>query len=369
MDPYSYPFWVIIVSILAGAIAVISRPFSSYMKFVYPNAKFEAIGNPYIKEKELNPIIETKNIDEFKEQINTTKDYDIKGNTSQELQGSLDKNLIKTIDMMKKDSSKKMNQFFDTYLEKKDFYLIKKELKNKIVNDKVKDENIEKTIFKQNKKLLLNIKDIKQGELVQILIDYGFSDEIKEIITKEKTDFLLIDKIVDEYYINKLKNVKVPYKCEKGKKRFIQIFIDINNVKNALRAKQMDYKKEETMKLFLGEGLEIAKWKYEEIADSDSVSQAISSLEGTSYYQGLKNNIERYNKEKSVQILEDSLDTIYLKNIKDISQENYITIGPTIRFLVSKEYEIRNLKVIAKGVFEKLNKELIKELLIKEEKA
>jgi len=366
MDPYSYPFWILVITIIAGAIAVISRPFSSYMKFVYPNAKFEAIGNPYIKDKELNSVIETGNLDSFKEKLNSSKDYDIKGETTKDIQNSLDKNFIENIQMMKKDSSKKMHNFFDTYLEKNDFYLIKKELKNKIVNNKVKDENIEKNIFKHNKKLLLEIKDKNLDQIVNILTSYGFSDDIKKIISEENIDFLEIDNLIDKYYIEKLRNTKVPYKCEKTKKRFIQIFIDLNNLKNVLRAKQMEYKKEEIMKLFLGEGLEIAKWKFEEMADSDSVSQAISSIEGTSYYNGLKNVIDMYNKEQSVQILENGLDSIYLKHIKNISQENYITIGPTIRFLISKEFEIRNLKVISKGISENINKDQIKELIVTE---
>ncbi|HDM67099.1 MAG TPA: V-type ATP synthase subunit C, partial [Thermoplasmatales archaeon] len=53
---------------------------------------------------------------------------------------------------------------------------------------------------------------------------------------------------------------------------------------------------------------------------------------------------------------------------RDISTSNYTTIGPTIRFLVSKEIEIRNLRIIAKGIGEQLPLENIKPLLIVEEK-
>jgi len=366
LDPYNYPFWIIIIFIIAGAIAVISRPFSSYIKFVYPNAKYETIGNPFIREKELNNLIESSTLDDFKEKLNTSKDYSLEGENTQDIQKSLEQNFIKTIQMMKKDSSKKMNSFFDVYLEKEDFYHIKKELKNKLVNNDVKDESIQKTRFKHNKKLLSEIKDASIEELPKILSSYGLSDQIKEDILKEEIDFLMIDKIIDTYYIEKLRKIKVPYKCETGKKRFIQVFIDTNNIKNVLRAKQMNYKKDECMKLFLGEGLEIPKWKFEEISDSDSVSQAISTLEGTSYYNILKDSIDKYNQEQSVQVLENALDRLFLKHMKDISQDNYISIGPTIRFIVSKEFEIKNLKVIAKGISEKINTDMIKDILIME---
>ena len=117
LDPTNPAMWIFIGLILAGAIAVIYRPFSTYVKFVYPNAKYEAIGNPYITERELNKLVESKNIDGFKETLNMNKDYNLTGENIYDLQRSLEDNLIKTIEQMKKDNSKKMRNFFDTYLE------------------------------------------------------------------------------------------------------------------------------------------------------------------------------------------------------------------------------------------------------------
>ena len=82
LNPGSIYFWVLIVAIIAGAIAVICRPFSTYIKFVYPNAKYEAIGNPYISEKVLSGIVESKNLSDFKDSINSLKDYKLEGETS-----------------------------------------------------------------------------------------------------------------------------------------------------------------------------------------------------------------------------------------------------------------------------------------------
>ena len=76
--------------------------------------------------------------------------------------------------------------------------------------------------------------------------------------------------------------------------------------------------------------------------------------------------IEDYNKEKSVQILENRLDRFFLKHITEISTKNYVTIGPTLRFIVSKEFEIQNLKIIAKGVAENLSSDFTKKFLIME---
>lgn len=366
LDPYNYPFWVLIVAIIVGVIALISRPFSTYVLFAYPNAKFEAIGNPFITEKDLNRFIDTKDLSDFKDALNVSKDYDLSGDNTYEVQQSLDDNLIQTIEMMQKDSSKKMNDFFDTYIEKLDIYLIKNTIKNKLNNKKIDEKIINKAILPTTKRLIQTIMGSEKQNMPEILKNYGFKKDVIKAVSEETIDFLKIDTTIDKYMINKFREIKVPYKCDNAKQKYVNTVIDIITIKNILRAKQLGYDEESCKKLFIAEGQEIASWKFKEMAELDSVPHVISSLEGTSYYDALKNVIEDYNKDKSVQVLENALDSHFLKLVEDISTKNYVTIGPTIRFIVSKEFEIENLKIIAKGVSEGLSLDIIKKFLVKE---
>jgi V/A-type H+-transporting ATPase subunit C len=345
------------------------RPFITHMKFAYPNALFEAIGNPFVEEKDLSRIVDSKDLSGFKESINNLKDYNIEGENTYEIQRSLDEHFIKTIKMMRKDSPKDMNEFYDTYLEKLDLYLVKNLLKNKLEDKSTEEIKIDEAILETTKELLQKIKDVEKKDLPEILKKYGFEKEIIEIISQEKVDFFTLDNEINKHIINKFKQVKVPYKCEQGKQIFIKRMIDVLNIKNALRSKQLGYDKESCQQLFLGEGQEIASWKFKEIAEVDQVSQVISSIEGTSYYNILKDNIEEYNKEGSVQVLENALDGLFLKLVRDISLQYFVSIGPTIRFLVSKEFEVQNLKVVAKGVGENLSSDIINKFVVTEVKA
>jgi len=366
LDPNSIFFWILVIVVIAGAVAIISRPFSTYIKFVYPNAKFEATGNPYVKDKGLSSIINSKDLSDFKESLNASKDYNIKGKNSYEVQESLDEAFLQTIKMMKKDSSKKMNDFYNTFLEKMDVYLVKNVLKNKLKGKTTGEIVVDKAVLPNTKELLQKIKDSEKEDLPEILKTYGFDEELIDSISDEDADFLALDNSIDKYIIGRFKAVKVPYKCEQAKQKFVGVAIDIRNIKNILRAKQLGYDEQSCMKLFLGSGQEIASWKFKEMIESGQVSQVISNLEGTSYYNELKDSIEDYNKEQSVQGLENALDRVFLKLVKDISTQNYVTIGPTIRFLISKEFEIKNLKIIAKGVDENLSFDIIKSVLIEE---
>jgi vacuolar-type H+-ATPase subunit C/Vma6 len=356
----------LIIIVIAGAVAIISRPFSTYVKFVYPNAKFEAMGNPYITDNILTTIVDSKNLDDFKDSVNSSKNYKIEGETTSDIQESLDKAFLQIIEMMKKDSSNKMANFYHTYLEKMDMYLIKNELKNKLLGITSKEETSNRAILPETKELLQKISDADKEKLPDIVKTYGFSEDIQQSLRGDSSGFLSLDSSIDRYVINKLVEVDVPYKCNPGLQKFVKTFIDIRNIKNVLRAKQLEYDKQSCMKLFIGDGHELASWKYQELSDVDSVSQVITNLEGTSYYDSLKNSIERYNTEKSVQVLENALDCYFLKIIRDISTQNFVTIGPTIRFITSSEFEIKNLKTIAKGVGEHLPAEIIKQFLITE---
>jgi len=366
LDPNNYPFWILIIIVLAGAVAVISRPFSTYIKFVYPNAKFEAMGNPYITENGLNSLADSKDLSDFTDAVNASKNYQIEGETTQSIQESLDSSFLQIIEMMKKDSSKKMVDFYDTYLEKMDMYLIKNEIKKKILALSSDELILKKAILPGTKEFLQKIQGAEKEKLPDILKSYGFSQKVQQSILEDTPGFLTLDSAIDKYVFFKLREISVPYKCKQGLQKFVKTFIDIRNIKNVLRAKQLGYNKESCMDLFIGEGQEIALWKYQELSEVDSVSQVISSLEGTSYYNVLKNSIEMYNKENSVQFLENALDGFTLKLVKDISTENYVTIGPTLRFITSAEFEINNLKIITKGVGEHLPSDIIKTNLITE---
>lgn len=364
LDP-SNPFtWIIITGILGGAIGVVIRPFMTTIGFVYPNAKFEAIGNPFLEESILQRLLEISDLKGFIEQVSTFKDYQIKGETATEIQKALDEILIKSIYDMQRDSPKKMQEFYNAVLEKMDSYLIKTIFRKIQQGEKI-DIPIERAVSPKISELIKLISTVENIEEVkQILYNKSFPSDFIDTVTNPDNTPLIVDNAVDKYIISLLIKAEVPYNCLKGKQEYINRLLDIYNIQIILRAKYLKYEKEICLKLYIGEGKEIPYWKYKELAQLSDISQIISQLEGTSYYNALKN----ISIKESIQPLIMVLDKLFLIYVRDISIDNYATIGPTIRFLVSKEMEIRNLKIIAKGIAEKLPIESIKPLLIMEER-
>jgi vacuolar-type H+-ATPase subunit C/Vma6 len=202
LDPYNYPFWILVASVIIAVLGLMARPFSTYVLFAYPNAKYEAIGNPFISEKELNKVIETKDLVNFKDVLNASKDYELSGENSFEVQESLDENLIQTIKMMQKESSKKMFGFFNTFLEKYDIYLIKNTIKTKLEEKKIDEKLIDRAILQKTKTFLQRVNDAEKQSLPEILKKYGFDKELIEVVMEDNYDTLKIDTEFEIYFIN-----------------------------------------------------------------------------------------------------------------------------------------------------------------------
>jgi len=365
LDPSSPFFWLFILIFLLVVFTIIGRYLRTYVKFIYPNAKFEAIGNPFILEKELNTLVETMNLDTFKDRLNVLRDYQVTGETAPLIQQSLDLNFFQTITMMKQDSSKKLHPFYDLYLLRMDVYLIKNEVK-KILLGITRQPSKDNGMLPWTTDLLSRLHSATKETLPALLASAGFDKELLVALTKEPIDLLQIDIMFDQHVLGQFKELKVPYKCDQAKHDYVKNLIDQLTIKYLLRAKHLSYSASICTTLFLGEGKQISRWRFEEMTQATDVPQLITALDGTSYFPGLSVSLDRYSKEKSVQVFEKNIDGVFLQRIKELSFQNYLTIGPSLRFLVSKEFEIKNLKVIIKGITENLSTELIKNNLVKE---
>ncbi|MFO8078433.1 MAG: V-type ATPase subunit [Thermoplasmatota archaeon] len=369
-NPESPYLWLLISAIIIGAIAVIARPFLTFAKFTYPNAKFESIGNPFIKETNLQRYLEISDLSQMIDQLNNQKDYTIHETNPKKIQNALDHQFVNTIHMMKQDSSKKMHQFYDTYLELLDTNLLKTAFKQLITQDHVDENLADQAVSANIKKQLKILSKTEPEQLSTLLKALGYPDMLQSILHKEKKEFstFALDAAIDHMFLSKLKQTDVPYKCKEAKNIFIKRMIDIRTMKHLLRAKHLGYDAEHCQQLLIDEGYELAQWKQEELCHAEQISELIDKLQGTQYYQSLKKvHDTQQNKKTTVQPYTDILDQLWLEIVKHLSTHHYSTIGPSLRFLEYKKIEIRNLKIITKAIAEHIPSTVYSSLLITEE--
>jgi len=366
-DPENIYVWVIIISVIAGVIAVISRPFASFIQFVYPNAKYEAIGNPYINRGTLEKLAESDNLDHFIDQVNSNKDYHIQGTDASEVQKHLDHHFTTMIDQMKKDHGKKMQAFFTTYIEFKHSWMIKEIVRALHNKTPIDAERLQKDSYSLVITQFINqINDASDEEIPTVLKSFGFSQEFIDEIGKEDVVPVQLDAGVDRFFLQQMEKGKVPYKCQEAKHEYLARLIDILSIKHLIRAKQMDYHEKLCNLFYIGEGYEVLSWKFDELCKAEDIKDLIELLNGTSYYFALKHAMDKQDITKSVQPLITAVDAALLSTLRQISQQYYVNIGPSLRHLISKEIEITNLKIISKGIAEHIATDHITPLLITE---
>lgn len=366
-DPGNFIVWILIVSIIIGAVAVISRPFASFVQFAYPNAKYEAIGNPYIKKSNCEKISESETLDQFIDQLNTQKDYQIQASTASEIQTRLDDHFIAMIDQMKQDHGKKMKAFFDAYIDFTHTWMIKEVIRGVHQHTEIDTESLITTSTSEMvTRFLKEITAATDEEINAVLSSYGFDASFIDLIGKEDTISIQLDSGIDQFFIKKMNQVSVPYKCQQAKHEYVSRLIDIISTKHILRAKQMKYHEKLCQLFVIGDGYEIPTWKFKELCEAEAIKDVVDILDGTSYHPFLKKAMDHYESSSSVQPLLTSLDEAMLDVVKQISQQYYVSIGPSIRFMVSKQIEITNLKIISKGIAERIKKDMITSLLITE---
>ena len=368
-NPESPYLWILIIAIILGAVAVIARPFLTFAKFTYPNAKFESMGNPFVKENNLQRYLELTDLAQMIDQLNNQKDYRINEKNPYHIQSALDQQFVSTIEMMKRDSSKKMHQFYDIYLELLDTNLLKTAFKQLLTQNQVDETLSDQAVSASIKKQLSILSKTESDELSSLLKKLGYPKRIQSILDTEKKDFssFALDAAIDHMILSKLQQTTVLYKCSEAKTIFIKRMIDIRTIKHLLRAKHLGYDAEHCQQLLIDEGYELARWKQEELCHVDHIAELIDKLQGTQYYQALKKVQDtQQDKKITVQGYTDSLDQLWLQVVKHLSTQHYSTIGPSLRFLEYKKMEIRNLKIITKAIAEHVPSSAYSSLLITE---
>lgn len=367
-NPNSPVMWIMIIAIIGGALAIIIRPFVTFAKFTYPNAKFESIGNPFVKENNLQRFLEFSDLQQFIDQLNANKDYQISQTTASDIQTALDNQFVQTIHMMKQDSTKKMHSFYESYLQLLDANLLKTAFKQFASNQQIDEQLAEQAVSENIKKQLLIIAKTEPEKMSSVLHQFAYPIQIQDLLS-EKDEFssFILDAAIDKLLLNQLQQTKVPFKCAKAKEMYIKRLIDSRTIKHILRAKNLGYDNEQCKQLLIGEGYELALWKQEELCNAENIKEVISKLEGTNYYSSLKKILDSNLNSQSIQSFTDAIDCYWLEIVRNLSTSFYTTIGPSIRFLEYKKIEMRNLKIITKGIAEHIPSKLISALLITED--
>ncbi len=377
LNPGNIYFWIIVVGLTAMIIFITKGKIKMLMvitSYMYPNAKLHAMGNEYVKSDELEALLESRR---FADAVNvmSTKNYPVKDIKSvNDAESVLDKYNMESIEHALIDCPQSLKPLLTAYLKKYEVSMIKRALKSKLFHDKrvtpqpEMSKNLQPVGNMTSDIIGTMLETERPEEIAEMFVQTPFGKELKEAIQEYDGNFQKIENLLDKYVFSELKSsietvkpsVMVPVK------QFVNQLTDITNIKILLRAKFKRYPVEDCRSSLLPPGRSLPAWKLEQMSEVNDITELLTELEGTPYITPIRDAMGDYEKSRSISPLEIAMDRFLLSRIVDLSIQYTITAGPMIRYIVSKEYETRNLKTVLRGLSEGLPDKKITPLLITE---
>ncbi|MFW6141076.1 MAG: V-type ATPase subunit [Candidatus Saliniplasma sp.] len=362
----------LVLAIVGVALLIVVLLLMSYFRtlvaisnFTFPNAKFRAHGIHFIEREKVEPIVESRNINELYQAIRETG-YELpKEETGDidEVEQRLENNNVEYMKKAYRISPLETKPFVEAWLARYDVKMAKKAikfisrggdpeyLKNYLIPVRIIDEDV--------------IDELSSSRNLQEAVTILKETEFGEILGKEEwgDDFFKLDMELDIFAFEKLRKAVTNVESEQRPpvKYFFGRYTDLLNLKMIIRGIREGIE-QETMKAYLlPPGRELENWKLNQMLESSNLEEALVELEGTSFEAVRKKAASKSHFE-----IERYLDEELLNMASEVMSQQVLTVGPLLRFLVGKEIELRNLKILVRGLKEGLDPDKIRNMLILE---
>ncbi len=342
--------------------------------FSYPNARLRAMGNPYVKKQKLMELMEMSSSGEVSIEI-SKEGYHLPPNIEKVGMDEVERQLeLAQLEFLKKvlaSDPQSIRPFLEAFLIKYDAAQVKKALrakKNGISNEELRKKLI--PVKEIDEKIIESLLDANTiDEVCNAIRTTKFGDALIKAASEHKDDIVALDLVLDGFFSKELRLAitRVDTPVRETVTLFVGKHADITNIKHIIRSKQQGLDVTLTERFLIEGGRNLASWKLRSMIEVKGIQEIVTELEGTPYIEKMREAMIDYTETKSIYAIEAALDKLLLQEAQEISSSALIAAGPTIKFIVAKEFEIRNLKAVLRGLHENLPSEKIMPMLIMED--
>ncbi|HIQ50192.1 MAG TPA: hypothetical protein EYH56_03290 [Nanoarchaeota archaeon] len=269
---------------------------------------------------------------------------------------SVNINLEKELSNILKITHGNAKRIFEIYLLKYDIENVKNLLRCKKLG------NFQEEIFicagKLKREKINTLKDSTIEEILKAL-KFLSEKEIKKLAKWfEENRLIDIENYIDKKYYGLITEIANKLKKE-GEilKKFLKLRLDIINLRILLKFKHSKLSKEDVLKLFVFPGT-ISKKELEELR----------SLELEEIHSKIVSRFGEFFKDidikSSPEELDAKLEVYHLKLVEKFMHTNPLSITPLIAYVIMKETEARNIKLIARAKYYGLSENEIRKNLV-----
>jgi vacuolar-type H+-ATPase subunit C/Vma6 len=367
--PYT---WYIVGIGSAAALAVVTwrmRWLGSVIRFAYPNARYNTIGNRYVKQHDLEVLVASNSFQEVLslihvEEVNLKdiRDY-------RTFEGTFYNYHLKSMEEFLKKVPGDLHPVVEAYLCKYELEIIKTLFKAYIRGhiDKVKDKV--KPWGNITSHIIYNITDAKDLEEAADALYYTpYGKALKQAVDEFDGDLEFFDSVLDLFYLENLKNSaeKTHWNIKLSTREFVDVILDMYYLKllTRLRSREEMPKKFQKLLEYVVPTRTLHGPFLQALWDSEDIPTMVGLLQHTPYGEVLNNGLKQYQENGDLTGFEIELDRFLLNQVVKFGIKNTLTAGPLMRYLISSEFEFRNIKVVARGIYEQLQTPRINKMLV-----
>lgn len=278
------------------------------------------------------------------------------------IEHALNRNLAVTYNKLLRISEGEINHLISIYLEKYDVWNIKTILRGKY--SKASNEEILSSIIAAGKLPYTFLSELISKSSIDDIINSLSHTPYYSILKEYNGNNLsTVEDKIDKKYYEDLFSYVISQKSEDTKlfSNFIMTEIDVKNLSTLIRLRKYGLTDPIMQNLFIDGGL---KFKLKDLENMLSMSQEDLNNE-LSKHSNWSELIEHTDSEiKSLAGFEGVLKKITLKSALTLSHANPLSIIPIMDFIVSKQNEVNNLRLIIRGKALNLTDDEIKSQLV-----
>ena len=203
-----------------------------------------------------------------------------------------------------------------------------------------------------------------EEEIIQAygkFVDLAIPQNVLATYGEEKNLAVIEDYLDKAYYERLLLNVDPSSRPKRLFQDFIRNEIDITNLETILKLKKEGITGDVILGYYIPGGAQIDKKLATQLANADSVSAMANDLAQLAFYEDIKDALDD---SKSLKDIVAALTKYHRKQAKTFTHLYPLSVIPVIDFMIHKETEVNNIRIIARGIESGLDKEIIKGLLV-----
>ncbi len=273
---------------------------------------------------------------------------------------ALNRNLALTYDKLGRITTGELNYLISAYLKRYEIWNVKTLLRGKLYNASVED--ILESLIAGGQFTYTFLSELAAKATYQEIVDGLRKTEYYPLLQKfDGTNLAYIENELDKVYYSSLFEVIGEPKSKDRKlfARVVALEVDVKNLSTLFRLKKAGLEHpDQIMPLMIEGGLDLRPEKLAVLPYDEFINQ----LQKTQYWDAISSVVIQDT--ASLTALESRLTRYYLESATTFSHASPLSIVPFMDYIIHKNNEVTNLRIIFRGKEAGLDDNLIKDQLV-----